>query len=272
MLGLGVGFYKLAGNDYPIGGFAPDQIENLEMWLKLGNFTADFENASDGSAYSPPKTTGFLDGDRINKWIDLSGNGNHAVQTNNSFKPRVDTDIPGAVEWPSANSKFMDLESNSGNGFDINANTDFTAIVRFRALSTNQNALFGDSTGEFLRIVNNSRIRLKINNSATNRNFDLPSGTLQTDTFYTVMLVRSNGSTGTNEMYIKGGIYTDASGTQFTGSNLDDPSGPITVSNIGASANEQNEFHGWMKDVIIYNGTAVTAEQRELLFNYIESQ
>ena len=271
MLGLGVGFYKLAGNDYPIGGFAPDQIGNLEMWLRLGNFTADQDSGGE-TTYSPPRTTGFTDGDRINKWTDLSGNGNHAIQTVPGFKPRVDTDIPGAVEWPSANSKFMDLESNSGNGFDINANTDFTAIVRFRALTTNQNALFGDSTGEFLRIVNNSRIRLKINNSATNRNFDLPSGTFQTDTFYTIMLVRSNGSTGTNEMYIKGGTYTDASGTQFTGSNLDDPSGPITVSNIGASANEENEFHGWMKDVIIYNGTAVTAEQRELLFNYIESQ
>ena len=35
MLGLGVGFYKLAGNDYPGGEFAPDQIENLQQIFQM---------------------------------------------------------------------------------------------------------------------------------------------------------------------------------------------------------------------------------------------
>ena len=46
----------------------------------------------------------------------------------------------------------------------------------------------------------------------------------------------------------------------------------IVVSNIMASADNTNEFDGTFKDVIIYNGTAVTSAQREQLFDYLEAQ
>ena len=39
-----------------------------------------------------------------------------------------------------------------------------------------------------------------------------------------------------------------------------------------ASADNTAEFDGCFKDVIIYDGTAVTATQREQLFDYLDAQ
>ena len=60
MLGLGVGFYKLAGNDYPVGGFSPDQIENLSLWLK---FNTGISGADAEGTTITTDTTPYPDGE-----------------------------------------------------------------------------------------------------------------------------------------------------------------------------------------------------------------
>ena len=267
MLGLGVGFYKLAGNDYP-GGFAPDQIENLSLWLR---FNKDITGPGDGEVGSllSTQTIPYPDGSRINHWRDQSGNNNHAEQETTADMPLFEADEPGALFFASS-EKFMDLTSN----IQIDANTNFTIIVRFKATNFTSKVLLGSNSNEFFRLNNNRTFRIKIGSASTDKEtFQETAGTImETDTYYTAMLVRSNGD-GTMKVYVRGGAYTTASGKDWDAS---EPSTKLTnqldIDNIGSSADDTENFVGFMKDVIIYDGTAVTAAQRELLFDYIESQ
>lgn len=264
MLGLGVGFYKLAGNEYPISGFAPDQIENLALWLR---FNTDI-TGSDGEVGVSSQTTPYPDGSVINLWLDQSGNGNHARQTNTTFMPLFEADEPGALNFAN-NAKYMDLSGN----IQVDANTDFTVIVRFKCVDFGAvRALIGSADDEFFRLNNNRTFRLKI--GGTNTTFQESAGvTMATDTYYTAMVVRSNGSTGDINVYVRGGVYTTASGKDWNRSSASGVNpGQIDFNNIGADSDDSDEFKGFIKDVIVYDGTAVTAAQRELLFDYIESQ
>lgn len=270
MLGLGVGFYKLAGNDYPIGGFAPDQIENLALWLRFNTGIT----GSDGEQAVSTQTTPYPDGSIITQWLDQSGNDNHVVQNTTLDCPLFEADEPGALAFPSASgeAKFMDIIG--GGNIQIDANTNFTIIVRFKATNFSSKVLLGSNSNEFFRLNNNRTFRIKIGSASTDKEtFQEAAGTImETDTYYTAMLVRSNGD-GTMKVYVRGGAYTTASGKDWDAS---EPSTKLTnqldINNIGSSADDTENFIGFIKDVIIYDGTAVTAAQRELLFDYIESQ
>lgn len=274
MLGLGVGFYKLAGNDYPGGEFAPDQIENLALWLR---FNTDVQGTDGEGTAITSQTSPYPDGETISQWSDQSGNNNHAVQGSAADRPLFEADEPGALFFASAggNAKYMDLKDpvNASN-IQIDANTNFTIIVRFKATNFSSKVLLGSNTDEFLRLNNNRTFRIKIGSASTDKEtFQEASGTImETDTYYTVMLVRSNGD-GTMKVYVRGGAYTTASGKDWDAS---EPSTKLTnqldIDNIGSSADDTENFQGYMKDVIIYDGTALTAAQRELVFDYIESQ
>lgn len=263
MLGLGVGFYKLAGNDYPGGGFAPDQIENLSLWLR---FNKDITGPSDGEVGLSTQTIPYPDGSRINQWKDQSGNNNHALQDTTADMPLFEADEPGALNF-AGQTKFMDLTSN----IQIDANTDFTAVVRFKCVDfSTQRAFFGSATDEFFRLQTNKAFRLKIGSS--NSTFAEGSATMETDAYYTAIVVRSNGSTGNINVYVRGGAYTTASGKDWDAAENSTNTGQIDFNNIGSAADDDKNFNGFIKDVIIYDGTAVTAAQRELLFDYVESQ
>jgi len=95
---------------------------------------------------------------------------------------------------------------------------------------------------------------------------------METDTYYTAIVVRSNGSTGNVNVYVRGGAYTTASGKDWDAAENSTNTGQIDFNNIGSAADDDKNFNGFIKDVIIYDGTAVTADQRELLFDYVESQ
>ena len=263
MLGLGVGFYKLAGNDYPGGEFAPDQIENLSLWLR---FNTDVRGRDGEGTTITSQTSPYPDGETISQWNDQSGNNNHAAQTNAVDMPLFEADEPGALHFATA-VKFMDLTSN----IQIDANTDFTAVIRFKCTSfSSQRAFLGSATDEFFRLNTNKAFRLKIGSS--NSTFAEGASTMATDTYYTVMVVRSNGSTGNINVYVRGGVYTTASGKDWDAAENSTNTGQIDFNNIGSAADDGNNFHGFIKDVIIYDGTALTATQRELVFDYIESQ
>ena len=275
MLGLGVGFYKLAGNDYPGGEFAPDQIENLSLWLK---FNTDITGTDGEGAAISSQTSPYPDGGFISQWNDQSGNNNHAVQTNAADKPLFEADESGALFFASqgGENKFMNLTKPDGTtgNIQIDANTNFTIIVRFKATNFTSKVLLGSNSNEFFRLNNNRTFRIKIGSASTDKEtFQETAGTImETDTYYTAMLVRSNGD-GTMKVYVRGGAYTTASGKDWDAS---EPSTKLTnqldIDNIGSSADDTENFIGFMKDVIIYDGTALTAAQRELVFDYIESQ
>tara|TARA_R100001510_G_C7485390_1_gene95535 strand:- start:43 stop:540 length:498 start_codon:yes stop_codon:yes gene_type:complete len=155
----------------------------------------------------------------------------------------------------------------------IPANTDFTVVIRFKALDMSAGrALMGDSANEFLSVQDSDTIRLKTDGTQTN--FD--GGTMATDKYLTLILVRSDGSTGNINLFVRGtdSGYFDgtATGTSF-GDEAQDTE-EIVFEFIGAQDSDGSgtgEFNGFITDVIVYNGTAVTSAQREQLYDYIEA-
>ena len=99
----------------------------------------------------------------------------------------------------------------------ISANTDFTLVVRFHvptASDFSQKAFAGADGDNFIRVNNSSTIRARIN--ANNVTYNAGSGNaLAKDTDYTLIVVRSGGSTGTVNMFVKGGAHTSSTGTDW---------------------------------------------------------
>ena len=273
MLGLS---NSICANHYPVGGFAPDQIANLSLWLPF-NTGISADQDSGASSISRSTTAGdMVDEDKINRWADSSGNNNHATQTTQADKPlwasnasgSQSVNVPGGCHFP---SKHLDISN-----IQISANTDFTFVVRFHiptASDFSQKAFAGADGDNFIRVNNSSTIRARIN--ANNVTYNAGSGNaLAKDTDYTLIVVRSGGSTGTVNMFVKGGAHTSSTGTDWGAADGTIETFPdqFDIDEIGSKGDGSNEFGGVIKDVLIYDGTAVTSSERELLFSYIEGQ
>ena len=268
MLGLG---NSLVGGVALEAAFTPASISNLTLWLKVNtNITAD--QASGGGALDPEHTSNggdMADGDRINAWNGYGGTSVNDVQTTTGDKPRWETDAAdlGGVK-SAAGNKHMDLSAS----ITFSANTDFTIAMRFKCTDfSSTRAILGDTASEFFRFQDNNTIRIKTDGTTS----DFDSGTvLATDKYITVIIVRSDGSTGNINIFVRGedSSYFDgtAAGTAWGDEAQDNEE--IVISNLGAAQDNAAEFYGIIKDAIIYDGTAVTSGQREQLFDYIEAQ
>ena len=268
MLGLG---NMMTGGAALEDVFTPESISNIAVWLSWNtNITADQD--SGGTTLDPVRSTAagnMVNGDRINAWNAAGSTSVNATQDTSADKPRWSTTTGevGGV-FSANNNKHMDLSS----AITFAANTDFTIVVRFRANDFGGARVFlGHSSSEFVRLDDENTIRFKTDGTTS----DVNSGTdLVADKDTTLIIVRSDGSTGNVNMFVRGkdSGYFDgtATGTAW-GSEFQDTE-EIVVSNIMASADNTNEFDGTFKDVIIYNGTAVTSAQREQIFDYLEAQ
>tara|TARA_R100000234_G_C4950292_1_gene157014 strand:+ start:16 stop:828 length:813 start_codon:yes stop_codon:yes gene_type:complete len=268
MLGLG---NSLVGGAALEEAFTPESISNIAVWLAWNtNITADED--SGGTALDPDHTTAastMANGDRISSWNAAGSTSVNATQDTTGDKPRWSTTTGevGGV-YSANNNKHMDLSSN----VTFDANTDFTIVIRFRANDFGGARVFlGHTASEFIRLDDENTIRFKTDGTTS----DINSGTdLVADKDTTLIIVRSDGSTGNVNMFVRGkdSGYFDgtATGTAW-GSEFQDTE-EIVVSNIMASADNTNEFDGTFKDVIIYDGTAVTSGQRKQLFDYLEAQ
>jgi len=264
MLGLGNG---VTSSQY-IDSWTPASLSNLTLWLKVNqNITADQD--SSGTSITHSTAAGNMaDEDKINAWNAFGSTSINAVQTTSADKPLWETDAAdvGSVKFHNQ-IKFMDLSAN----VVLDANTDFTIAVRFKATDlSSARGLMGSASTEFLRLNNNTTLRAKVNN--TNRDFALASGTIATDEYFTIIIVRSDGSTGNLNVFIRGNesLNGTTTGTQM-GSQLTD-AGEITISDIGASFDEGTNFIGFFKDVLIWDGTAASSGDRKEIFDYIEGQ
>ena len=264
MLGLG---NSICANDYG-GGWTPASLSNLTLWLAFNqNITADQDSSSSSVTHSTAAGN-MADEDKINAWNAFGSTSINAVQTTTGDKPLWETDAAdiGGVKFHNQ-IKFMDLSAN----VVLDANTDFTIAVRFKATDLSAaRGLMGSANTEFLRLNSNTTLRAKVNN--TNRDFALASGTIATDEYFTILIVRSDGSTGNLNVFIRGNesLNGTTTGTQM-GSQLTD-AGEITISDIGASFDEGTNCIGFFKDVLIWEGTAASAGDRKEIFDYIEGQ
>ena len=264
MLGLG---NSISASDYS-GGWTPASLSNLTLWLAFNqNMTAD-QDASNVSISHSIAAGDMADGDKINAWNAFGDTSINAVQTTQGDKPFWETDTAdiGGIKLHSA-VKFMDLSAD----VVLDANTDFTIATRFKCTDLDAaRGLMGSTGTEFIRLQDNNTVRLKVNN--VQRNFDLASGTIATDEYFILIIVRSDGSTGNLNLFIRGNesLNGTATGTQVGGEIAD--ANEITISDIGAQSDDSTNFTGFFKDVIIWDGSAASSGDRKEIFDYIEGQ
>lgn len=237
-LGIGLGTNK----GYVPSEFAPSSISNLQLWYK----------------YNTGITHGGTPDFKISQWDDQTSNANHAVQSTDVDKPKYDN---GAVSFES-NGKYMNLTSN----IVIPANGDFTICFRVLFDGFSSDALIGNSSNDMFRADSNLKFRTKIGGAGAVF-FEETSDTLATATYYTIILVRSGGATGTLNMYVDGGAYTKKDwGGGGSGTDADS----LTLSNLGASSDDAFNFDGDFKEIALYD-KALSSSERDDMFTYLGS-
>ena len=263
MLGLG---NSISASDYS-GGWTPASLSNLTLWLAFNqNMTAD-QDASNVSISHSIAAGDMADGDKINAWNAFGDTSINAVQTTQNDKPFWETDTADIGGVSFNGSKLLELSED----VVLDANTDFTIAVRIKSNNFDSpRGLMGSAATEFIRVTDNTTFRMKINN--VNRDFALASGNMATDEYFTLIIVRSDGSTGNLNVFIRGNESLDgtATGTQV-GGEIADPT-EITISDIGVTSDEAGNFQGFFKDVIIWDGSAAAKDTRKEIFDYIEGQ
>ena len=265
MLGLGLSISSGSVSS----GFSPEDISNLTLWLAVNkNITSDQSKTSVSHSHSTAADN-MGDEDKINAWNAFGSTSINAEQTTTADKPIWTTDAAdiGGLDFTTG-GKYTDLSTQ----IDLSEDTDFTIAIRLKCTDYGAGRAFlGKAAGEFIRFSNNTTVRLKLDN--VNRDFALSSGTFATDKYLTLIIVRSDAATSNINIYVRGADsgYFDgtAAGTQV-GSQLQDDA-EVTITDLGSAANDIQNFIGIIKDVLIYNGTAVSSSQREALFDYIEA-
>ena len=264
MLGLG---NSLIGGAALEGPFTPESISNIAIWLKSSTNVEADSNSNGSTTYDPVHTVALgniSDNDRVSAWKAAGSTSINAAQTSGADKPRWDA-TEEEIKFPN-NAKHMDLSATTS----ISANTDFTIVIRFKTITTpSSHGLLGHSSNEFLSVEDADTIRFK--SDGTTSDFD--GGTMATDKYQTLIVVRSDGATGNVNMFMRGtdSGYFDgtATGTAF-GSEIQDNE-QIDISSLGSKKDTTAEYNGYITDFIVYNGTAVTSTQREQLYDYIEA-
>ena len=254
--GIGI---SLAHN-YFVPVFLPTDISNLALHLgyKSGYIAVDDDTIEDDE---------IADGERIKQWSDKTSNNNHAVQSNNADRPRYNDDSGHKSIDFSNNVKFFNLTS----GITILADTDFTIAVRLNFQDINTDSIFGSTSTNFLRIIDNNSFTILINDSTVN-NFDHSSETITLNRDYIIVVTRTGGSIGSLNIYVK---YADDNSVVEVdwGSGAIPPTDPqeFLINNIGCDADDTNPLKANMKDFLIWNGTAANEQERKLLYEYLMS-
>jgi len=264
MLGQGLGTIAPWSTKYPSGGVSGSNNNGRKWWRLLTAITSDED--SEGESQSASSNNGAVgtlsDGDKINAWNGHDGTDKNFVQTTSADKPTYDNTERAACKFDG--NQFLDINSD----MSIAGDSDFAIAIRFKVTNIDSTRTFlGDTGNELIAIYHERKFTVKIN--GTNRNFIEASNTIATDQYYILTIVRKNDALSA---YVKGGAYT----TEETwGSEIASASGDITISNLGASADDTDNFVGFITDVIVYttnDGGLSRASNRRSLYNAIENK
>ena len=247
MLGIGSG---LTTFEKP---FSPNDISNLVRWYKVNTGIIGEDGGTTAAGT-------MADAEEINAWQDQTRNAN-AVQATGEDQPHWEDDEPGAVKFDNTADMTFTAE-------EIGANTDFTIIFRLKPISFGTDVLLASDTNNFIRWHSNALIKVKIGGAGIS-SFEDGSNTISTSVYSTIMLVRSNGSTGNLNVYVK---PSNASEIDWDSAENHTDTDPLIVSIIGAESDDSKSLDAYVKDVLIYNGTALDETQRTNMYSYLESQ
>ena len=243
----------------------PSSIASLRLWLKYdtGMSTASGETSAAGD---------IDNGDQIITWADQSGQGNDASNSTAADRPKYNNNgaTDGSLEW-AGRTKWYNLDSNIA----ISSNEDFTLVMNVKFNDDAVSSLFGHDSNYFWRRTNASTFRILCSDTSPQTDFTEGSATIGSSStfgsanYYSVMIVRSNGSTGTLTMYVDNQNNGDDYDNKTWGSAGADPEA-VTISNIGAAADDASELKGWVRHVSYYN-EALGAADRANIFTYLSN-
>ena len=257
MLGLG---NSITSGSY--SSWSPEDVDNLTLWLSANtNILADQDNGNNTISHSS-NAGDMQDDDQINRWNANGSTSINAIQTTQADKPRWETDANdlGAVNFK-AGLKFMDLDT------QINCTGVCSFVFRLKPTDLSAvRAIVGSTNTEFFQFQSNAQIRIKVDNNQVN--FTELSETFITTKYHIITLVRNSSDQWTAYVKVLGAGSTektwgDANQTQ---------AGTFTVTNLGCKANDSANFNGFMKDVLVYNGTALSSAERADMYDYLINQ
>jgi len=265
MLGLG---NSLAGGS-ALGYSDPSSFSGLVLWL---GFNQGITAASGNTAAAG----NLVDDDKITQWDDLSGNGYHAGQTTDVDRPKWDTANSGAdigSLWFANSAKYMDLASN------IVIDGDFTIMIRFRMQDFDAARCFlGGGDNDLFKMQDADNFKAKMGADTTIHTWEDTSATDLTagdpDYRHIATLTRSSGLL---KVYVNGGTASgdwkdEQDDVDWDSAESHSDSDTLTINNIGVSSDDTQNFDGWIYDVLIYDGTVLTAAERKLNYDYLNAQ
>ena len=260
MLGQGLGTIAPWSTKYPNNGVGGSNNNGRKWFKHLTEVNSDED--SEGAGQSNSSGNGdqgtLAGGDRINSWGGHDGTDINWGQETSADKPTYDGTEKTACAFNG--NQFFDASSDMA----IGGSSDFAIVVRFKCTNFDSaRAIMGDTSNEHIMLTNNQTISVKIN--GTNRNFQETGETvLATDQYYTLIIVRKNDSMTT---HIKGGAFTNDT---LWGAEIASAAGDITISNLGAAADDTNNFVGFITDTIIYttNDGGLSRESNRVALHY----
>tara|TARA_R110001599_G_C12143584_1_gene650829 strand:- start:319 stop:1086 length:768 start_codon:yes stop_codon:yes gene_type:complete len=243
------------------GSSFPPQPPSANALLFLKENTHMFSGFdSSCGVVSPPtssddSTIGHLD--HITKWEDYNGGSVYAEQTTCVDSPQYSS---GAAQFDTSFSMYFDLSS------DVVLTGEFTIYIKASLDGTSNKAFVGGSTSNFWRISNNKEFRVRIG-GVTNNLFTEATDTINTAKRAYVFCLQRDSS-GYLSMFVDGGSGAQTYYDKAWGSTTNQDTDTMTISNIGATADDTQTFEGIMRDVLIYD-TEHNATQRNIIYNYL---
>jgi|TARA_R100000479_G_scaffold168441_1_gene109464 hypothetical protein len=215
----------------PIGSWTPESESSALAWWK--------------------KATGVTTEEgKLTDWLDQIGN-------NHNFRQATEEERPTYTS-SGANEGTVTFDSSATNNLEITtqitfaANSAFTVGMRVNVGSTG--SLFTDNTtsGEFIRIMSTTQLRIKLSNG-TSRNFDLSEG-VWTDK-KTIIVTRTTG-----------GLITVLADGVAVGTQTD--TAQLLIDNFGVRRTDLNPYDGSLLDASIFTDTNATLTTN--LQNYLK--
>jgi len=228
MLGLGVGFYKLAGNDYP-GGWAPTELgDKLVAWYQY-NTGITTTNVGDTTT-------------AITAWADQSGNGNNLT-------PSATNDLDVMPTHHADGSVFFQQSGDTlefGTGLTLGK---FAVYCRVKCSNFNDVLLEKSNDAEFIKFHSTTEFRIQPV-SGTRHEMAIPGG---------AGLANATKFTAGFERAANGDFLASANGSSSTTSANTAISTTIDLDRVGAPAQTMNIY-----ELIICNDGLSSSERSDI--------
>ena len=218
MLGLGVGFYKLAGGDRL---FSLNDIKNLVLYLKNGIGI----------------TTVLGD---VSVWADQSGENNDISQATSGDRATL---AEGGLDFNKLEADHYDMDS----VIEIGDLDGFTIIIvcKFESMGAHATVLGLNNTQHFLEFMaGNDNIRIRLASTNTTITPD-DNNLFANDTKFIMTLVREEGETGNLILYKNGTLISQASAGQAANN------GDAEFITVG-TRNADRYFDGIIHELAVY--------------------